>query len=679
MDDTTWILVGIEMTGFRAPVFVVEIGGQKMCGWKPDGKPFRKLLNQGCDNAPEESRVHGYTREILERDGEPATEVYEAFREYAGCCPMVAYNAEYHLDQVLRPEWTRLGIAPIGSSGFCALRLAQRFLDPVPAGNCKLQTLRQYYRLPEHGAHTALGDVFTVADLFATVLRPIAEQRGLETWGQLAAYATEEWYPSRIAFGKHRGKSAAEARTDAEFRRWLDGMAQSANERNARMGRWYLQRLEEAEPSLFVAWECARDPAGVAVAGKDVVLYVNPELQRLRALVDAARARLAELEASLTVEKAKVDAMKARLFARLREYFQRRDRLRLVISYRRKYLESLVRDGEEDAAKIQQEYRQANAQNEQEYAETAAAMKEKKELSAEGAAEVTTLWRKLVKLFHPDRFAHEPEKLETYQKLTAAINHAKDNGDLATLRRIAEDPHGFILRQGWAALDFGEEREIAQLRRLWESIELEIIRVLETRNQLRESPDYELHQLTTQTPEFFDETVRRQVAALEKELGSLESQAEELAKEIEELTGEGRRGSGSGCDAPPIKKGQTRGRPHGSRHREGRGRSFLRGWLLLSTPKTGPSPREKRRKSRPPRQEQPTLGGGGKAGRSILTIDAEPEAILPAPACVGTGSGFSRCLCHKRRREPAPSEDRKPLKTPLRGSPPRTIVSALTA
>ena len=84
-----------------------------------------------------------------------------------------------------------------------------------------------------------------------------------------------------------------------------------------------------------------------------------------------------------------------------------------------------------------------------------------------------------MKLFHPDRFAHEPEKQETYHKLTAAINHAKDHGDLATLRRIAEDPHGFILRQGWAALDFGEEREIAQLRRMWTRIELEIIRVLE--------------------------------------------------------------------------------------------------------------------------------------------------------------------------------------------------------
>src|SRR5207247_2175278 len=70
---------------------------------------------------------------------------------------------------------------------------------------------------------------------------------------------------------------------------------------------------------------------------------------------------------------------------------------------------------------------------------------------------------------------------------------------LRTLRRIAEDPHRFILRQGWAALDFGEEREIVQLRRLRESIELEIIRVLEAGNALKESPDYELHRLTTMT------------------------------------------------------------------------------------------------------------------------------------------------------------------------------------
>ena len=62
--------------------------------------------------------------------------------------------------------------------------------------------------------------------------------------------------------------------------------------------------------------------------------------------------------------------------------------------------------------------------------------------------------------------------------------------------------------------------------------------MLEASNALKESPDYELHRLTTQTPAFFDETVKRHVASLEQEVAVLESQAEELAEEIEELTGE---------------------------------------------------------------------------------------------------------------------------------------------
>ncbi len=538
MHDTNWVLLDTETTGFATPIYVVEIAAQKMCGWEPTGEPFRKLLNQNATIPAEVSRVHGYTREILERDGEPATEVYEEFREYAEALPLVSYNNSYDLDRVLKPEWMRLGIAPIGSEGICALRLTQRLLDPVPAGNCKLQTLRQYYRLPERGAHTALGDVCTVADLFATVLRPMAEQRGLQTWNHLVSYLTEEWYPTRLAFGQHKGKSIMEARTDAGLHRWLDDLAQSSNARNARMGRWYLRRLQEtAEFSPFVAWKCAQDVVAKGIAGKALTLYSNPELQQLKALVEAARLRLAELEAGFTVEKAKADAIKARLFARLRDYFQRRDRLRLVVDFRRKYLESLVLQGDEDTTQVEQDFRQASEQSEREYAETAAAMACKQELSSDDAAEVRKLWRKLVNLFHPDRFAHEPEKLETYHKLTAAINAAKDNGDLVTLRKIAEDPHGFILRQGWAVLDFHEEREIVQLRRLWESIELEIIRVLETINQLKESSDYKLHVMTRRFPAFFDQTVDRHIESLKKETDLLESQAAALAKEIVELTG----------------------------------------------------------------------------------------------------------------------------------------------
>jgi hypothetical protein len=92
-----------------------------------------------------------------------------------------------------------------------------------------------------------------------------------------------------------------------------------------------------------------------------------------------------------------------------------------------------------------------------------------------------------VKLYHPDRFASEPDKLETYHKLTAAINLAKDTGDIETLREIAEDPHGFMMRQGWAKLDFSDVEELAQLKRLHETLQKEIATVTESLKQLRES------------------------------------------------------------------------------------------------------------------------------------------------------------------------------------------------
>ena len=177
--DQEWVLLDTETTGFKPPIYVVEIAAQKMKGYNVVGKPFIYKINHGVNIPKEAARVHGYTKEILERDGEEPLKVYDKFKTYTNDLPLVAYNLKYDLDQVLIPEWKRLNISKIGYEGFCALKLTQRLLDPVPAGNCKLQTLRQYYRFPERGAHTALGDVETVIDLFNGVLKPLLEKRNL--------------------------------------------------------------------------------------------------------------------------------------------------------------------------------------------------------------------------------------------------------------------------------------------------------------------------------------------------------------------------------------------------------------------------------------------------------------------------------------------------------------------
>ena len=166
----------------------------------------------------------------------------------------------------------------------------------------------------------------------------------------------------------------------------------------------------------------------------------NLKLKRLRQLVADARAQLAELETDYTREKSRVDAVQAILFRHLREHYQKRDRLRLAMEYRQKFLDSFIRDDPDEVEQAEKDFEQAKAQLNEDYEELAAAADKKKQLTAEQEAELTQLWKKLVNLYHPDDFAGEPEKLETYHKLTAAINLAKDNGDIEMLREIAEDP-----------------------------------------------------------------------------------------------------------------------------------------------------------------------------------------------------------------------------------------------
>ena len=269
------------------------------------------------------------------------------------------------------------------------------------------------------------------------------------------------------------------------------------------------------------------------------IIYASPELEQLRQLVGGARAHLADLETDYTKEKSRVDVVRAALFRLLREHYQKRDRLRLTVDYRRKFLDSLTQGNAEEARQAEQNFEQSKAQSDKDYEELLAAADKKRQLSADLEAQLARLWRKLVKLYHPDRFADQPDKLEAYDKLTAAINQAKDTGDIETLREIAEDPQGFMLRQGWASLDFGDAEELTQLRRLHETLQKEIAAVTESLKQLRESPDYELCQLSEQKPGVLAELAADRTKQLEVEIAELERQAEEIASQIKNLTNQG--------------------------------------------------------------------------------------------------------------------------------------------
>ena len=539
MNRHAWVLLDTETNGLQAPMYVVEIGAQKMKGWRPDGPPFRRLLNHNADLSPEASRVNGYTREILERDGDDPLAVYQDFAAYAGGLPLVAYNVAFDWDKVLLPEWQRLGLAPIGQRGWCALELARRLLDPVPAGNCKLQTLRQFYRLPERGAHTALGDVQTVVDLLDTVLRPLAEARGLHTWADLLALTEATWFPSLIAFGMFKGRNFREAATDSELHGWLQWLADSSNARSASMGQWYLAQLEtEALPQATVGLAVSDGADAPTVqTGSAVVLYLSPQKAELQHLITAARDRLAGLEAAYTAQKHAADVVLAQLFQALRPHYQRRDQLQLNVEYRRKYLDALMQAGDEEAEEVAQSHAQARQQTHAEYEQAAAEAASKQALTDEQAKEMQGIWRKLVRTFHPDRCMDDPEKRKAHEWLTSEINQARDRGDIQRLREIAQNPDAFLLQHGMAPLSQEDSSDVLRLRTLLDGLQQRILETLEALNTLRETPGYELHQRIQQDHDFFATTVAQHQAALEAEMDALEAEAARLAEEIEGLTG----------------------------------------------------------------------------------------------------------------------------------------------
>jgi hypothetical protein len=103
---------------------------------------------------------------------------------------------------------------------------------------------------------------------------------------------------------------------------------------------------------------------------------------------------------------------------------------------------------------------------------------------------------------------------------------------------IADDPAGYVMRHGWTAIDLGDMDEVEQLQKLFNSLEAEIIAVIEATDALKESPDYELYQITEQKPEVFERVVEQQIAGITEELIGLKTEAERLEKEIVELSGD---------------------------------------------------------------------------------------------------------------------------------------------
>ena len=70
MNQTPWLLLDTETTGFKAPIFVVELATQRLRGWTPKGAPCRRQLIQGVAIPPADTRPGGRVIDGLDAKAE---------------------------------------------------------------------------------------------------------------------------------------------------------------------------------------------------------------------------------------------------------------------------------------------------------------------------------------------------------------------------------------------------------------------------------------------------------------------------------------------------------------------------------------------------------------------------------------------------------------------------------
>ena len=118
-----------------------------------------------------------------------------------------------------------------------------------------------------------------------------------------------------------------------------------------------------------------------------------------------------------------------------------------------------------------------------------------------------------------------------------AINQARDEDDIATLRDIANDPNGFLFSQGLTGLDFDDDVELAKLRPLYDTLQARILDALASLENMRKSSDYDLYLLSKERPIILQEVADKLAEEISTEIATLTAEAAQLAAEIESLTG----------------------------------------------------------------------------------------------------------------------------------------------
>lgn len=525
-----------------------RIVAQLMDGWESVGEVFDQYINTDpVDESYQEIADHELDeleeQKILNQ-GEISYFVYEELQSYARGGSVCAFNLKKIYDDILAPDTVEAGSGLALTRGFCVMRFIQRLLDPFPIHDNSLISLQTFYDLSERNLQDPRGRIFTVLDLLSSVLRPMAKRKRLTSTSKIVDYCEEEWYPAVLSWGKFKGQTYFQARNDKEMLKWLKNKSKSPNSHVSQMCSWYLDQLQQNELSIEpdeIYVTADQIPISTEQVSSDeqrngIVLFENPELKQLEQLVEWVRNQLADIEKQFDYLRNEIEKVKFVIRSKLFEHYKKRDSLRLKVKYLQIRIDMYMHPTDKTFDDIDIDYRTEEEKLNQEYEET----KKKAEQQAkteENPAEVNEIYRKLAKLYHPDRHVNDATQ-KSHEQLMKLINKARASNDLKLLKEIAEDPRGFCLRNNIDQIHSDDDEDIGFLRRLYKHLQERRFTAITALNELKDSDDYELYQHSLRQPDFMDEVIKVQQKELERECAELEKKRDKLRCELDELEGE---------------------------------------------------------------------------------------------------------------------------------------------
>lgn len=203
MTQLRYIIGDTETAGLGAEKLAVEIALREVDEELNTIQEWQSLIDPGIKINPDAMAIHGITDRMVWDAPTPDEFVEHVLKgKLDGDICLIGHNVQF--------DFSMLECIGNITHTVCTLELARAFVQGPE--NYKLQTLREFFHIPEDAAHRAMGDVNVTHQLLKEIVRisgrPILQHA-----------LTEERVIHNMPFGKHAGKPLYEL--PVPYIRWL--------------------------------------------------------------------------------------------------------------------------------------------------------------------------------------------------------------------------------------------------------------------------------------------------------------------------------------------------------------------------------------------------------------------------------------------------------------------------